>query len=178
MSKLVRCKACGNEVAKGVKKCPNCGKDNRGFMARHKVLSAIAILLVLGGVGGAMSGGEDDKVVETKVVEEERETEYLVTTMDDLKNSLENNALNAKETFEGKYLEVSGYVGVIDSDGKYITLRDANIYSLSSLQVSVSKDLLSDIATLSSDQLVTLRVKITDVGEVIGYYGKLIEIVK
>ena len=71
MSKLVNCKACGEKVAKGVKRCPNCGKDNRSFVARHKVLSAIAILVVLGGVGGAMSGGEDDKVTKTEVVEEE-----------------------------------------------------------------------------------------------------------
>ena len=65
MKKLVKCKACGNEVAKGVKRCPNCGKDNRSFVVRHKVLSAIAILVVLGGVGGAMNKGE--------VVEEENE---------------------------------------------------------------------------------------------------------
>ena len=71
MSKLVKCKACGNEVAKGVKRCPNCGKDNRSFVVRHKVLSAIAILVVLGGVGGAMSEGEDDKVTKVEVVEEE-----------------------------------------------------------------------------------------------------------
>ena len=71
MSKLVRCKACGNEVAKGVKKCPNCGKDNRSFVARHKILSAIAILVVLGGVGGAMSEGgaveEVNEIVEKEV---------------------------------------------------------------------------------------------------------------
>ena len=65
MKKLVKCKACGNKVAKGVKRCPNCGKDNRSFVVRHKVLSAIAILVVLGGVGGAMNKGE--------VVEEENE---------------------------------------------------------------------------------------------------------
>ena len=71
MSKLVKCKACGNEIAKGVKRCPNCGKDNRSFVARHKVLSAIAILVVLGGVGGAMSEGEaveeGNEVVEKEV---------------------------------------------------------------------------------------------------------------
>ena len=71
MSKLVRCKACSNEVAKGAKKCPNCGKDNRNFVARHKVLSAIAVLVVLGGVGGAMSEGvaveEGNEVVEKEV---------------------------------------------------------------------------------------------------------------
>lgn len=31
MSKLVSCKACEQEIAKGVKKCPNCGKDQRNF---------------------------------------------------------------------------------------------------------------------------------------------------
>ena len=71
MSKLVRCKACGNEVAKGVKKCPNCGKDNRSFVARHKILSAIAMLVILGGVGGAMSEGgaveEVNEIVEKEV---------------------------------------------------------------------------------------------------------------
>lgn len=30
--KLVPCKACGQEIAKGVKKCPNCGKDQRNFL--------------------------------------------------------------------------------------------------------------------------------------------------
>ncbi|MDJ1630451.1 hypothetical protein QNN00_04875 [Bacillus velezensis] len=29
---LVSCKACGKEIAKGVKKCPNCGKDQRNFL--------------------------------------------------------------------------------------------------------------------------------------------------
>ena len=71
MSKLVRCKACGNEVAKGVKKCPNCGKDNRSFVARHKILSAIAMLVILGGIGGAMSEGgaveEVNEIVEKEV---------------------------------------------------------------------------------------------------------------
>ena len=69
MKKLVNCKACGKEVAKGVKRCPHCGKDNRSFVARHKVLSAIAILVTLGGVCGVM--GEGEVVEENKVVEKE-----------------------------------------------------------------------------------------------------------
>ena len=28
-SLLKNCKACGKEVAKGIKRCPNCGKDQR-----------------------------------------------------------------------------------------------------------------------------------------------------
>ena len=78
MSKLVRCKACGNEVAKGVKKCPNCGKDNRSCVARHKILSAIAILVVLGGVGGAMSEGEATEEVNEIVEKEVKVDKYQV----------------------------------------------------------------------------------------------------
>ena len=62
MSKLVKCKSCGKEVAKGSKSCPNCGKDNRSFFMKHKILTAIAILVVLGVIGAAGSG-EDDVVV-------------------------------------------------------------------------------------------------------------------
>ena len=78
MSKLVRCKACGNEVAKGVKKCLNCGKDNRSFVARHKILSAIAMLVVLGGVGGAMSEGEAVEEVNEIVEKEVKVDKYQV----------------------------------------------------------------------------------------------------
>mgnify|MGYP006382278131 CR=1 FL=1 len=60
MKKLVNCKACGKEVAKGVKRCPHCGKDNRNFFKKHKILTVIISLLLLGvAVGGGASGGSD-----------------------------------------------------------------------------------------------------------------------
>lgn len=59
MSKLVPCKACGKEIAKGVKKCPSCGKDQRSFFGRHKILTFIGGVLVVGGMLGALGGGGD-----------------------------------------------------------------------------------------------------------------------
>lgn len=50
MSKLVKCKTCGKEIAKGGI-CPNCGADNRNFFSKHKVITIIAILIVLIGIG-------------------------------------------------------------------------------------------------------------------------------
>lgn len=47
MSKLVNCKACKKEIAKGVKKCPSCGKDQRNFFGRHKVLTGIVVVIVI-----------------------------------------------------------------------------------------------------------------------------------
>lgn len=47
MSKLVNCKACNKEIAKGVKKCPSCGKDQRNFFGKHKILTGLAVIVLL-----------------------------------------------------------------------------------------------------------------------------------
>ena len=59
MSQLVSCKACGKEIAKGVKKCPNCGKDQRNWFMRHKILSFIGAIIVFAIIGNALGGGDD-----------------------------------------------------------------------------------------------------------------------
>lgn len=55
MSKLVNCKACGNQIAKGTKCCPNCGKDNRNFFAKHKIMTVLLALFIIGCIGSASS---------------------------------------------------------------------------------------------------------------------------
>ena len=131
MSKLVRCKACGNGVAKGVKKCPNCGKDNRSFVVRHKVLSAIAILVVLGGVGGAMNKGE--------VVEEENEIVEKEVKVDKYQIEITNGYNNGYALcIEGTVTNNSGrdlsYVQILiptyDADGNKVGSAIANINNL------------------------------------------------
>ncbi|GAA0177048.1 hypothetical protein SH2C18_03440 [Clostridium sediminicola] len=58
MSKLLQCKACGKEVAKGAR-CPSCGKDSRSFFAKHKILTGIIVLAVIGAF--ASMGQNSDK---------------------------------------------------------------------------------------------------------------------
>ena len=59
MSSLVSCKACSKEIAKGVKKCPNCGKDQRNWFMRHKVLSFIGVIVLFIVVGSMLGGGDE-----------------------------------------------------------------------------------------------------------------------
>ena len=54
---LVKCKACEKEIAKGVKKCVNCGADQRNWAGRHKFLTGLAVIVVLAVVSSAMSSG-------------------------------------------------------------------------------------------------------------------------
>lgn len=72
MSKLVPCIACEKEIAKGVKKCPNCGKDQRNWFMRHKILSILGIWIAIS-IMTTLGGGEEDQ---NQVASEEKvETE-------------------------------------------------------------------------------------------------------
>ncbi|KZL93576.1 DUF4352 domain-containing protein [Clostridium magnum] len=60
MSKMKNCKVCGNQIAKGVNKCVHCGKDQRNFFMKHKIITIILGLVILGGIGSGMGGDKDN----------------------------------------------------------------------------------------------------------------------
>ncbi|AQQ54064.1 DUF4352 domain-containing protein [Planococcus lenghuensis] len=88
MSKLVACKACKKEIAKGVKKCPSCGKDQRNWLMRHKILSTIGFIFLISFVSILGSGGEETATVtnsdtegaqtQTAAAPEKQETVYKI----------------------------------------------------------------------------------------------------
>ena len=51
------CKECGASVSSGAKACPNCGKDQRIFFAKHKFITFILILLII--IIIAVNSGDD-----------------------------------------------------------------------------------------------------------------------
>lgn len=56
MAKMTNCKACGKEIASGAKICPHCGKDQRNFFMKHKIITGILVLIILGIIGTAIGG--------------------------------------------------------------------------------------------------------------------------
>ena len=55
------CKECGTEVSKGAKACPKCGKDQRNFFLKHKVLTFILAVILIGIIVGA-SGDSNNNI--------------------------------------------------------------------------------------------------------------------
>ena len=54
------CKECKQEISSSAKKCPNCGKDQRNWFMKHKILTFIGAIILLGIIGSAMNGGKDN----------------------------------------------------------------------------------------------------------------------
>ncbi|MHC1683664.1 MAG: Ltp family lipoprotein [Clostridiaceae bacterium] len=59
MSKMIVCKACGKDIAKGVKKCVHCGKDQRNFFMKHKIITGFLVLVVIGMIGSLGNEGNN-----------------------------------------------------------------------------------------------------------------------
>lgn len=73
MSKMVNCKVCGKEIANGVNKCVHCGKDQRNFFMKHKIITVILAIVVIAGIGGINGSKKDDpkKVDEATIAKTE-----------------------------------------------------------------------------------------------------------
>ncbi|MCB2309040.1 Ltp family lipoprotein [Clostridium estertheticum] len=63
MNKLIKCKACSKDIAKGVNKCPSCGKDQRNFVGQHKILTGIVVIIAI--VIASNIGGESKPTTPT-----------------------------------------------------------------------------------------------------------------
>ena len=88
-----------------------------------------------------------------------------------LVNDLEENALKAEKKYLDQYVEITGKVSNIDSDGTYISLRPSNDpYCFISTMCYIKNDeQLNKVMEMSTDDVVTIKGKVKSVGEVLGY---------
>lgn len=60
---MKKCKSCQTEIDENAKKCPNCREDQRSWFAKHKIMTAILALILIGiiaSVAGSGSGGNNN----------------------------------------------------------------------------------------------------------------------
>lgn len=116
LSNLIQCKACHKEIAKGVKKCPSCGKDQRNWFMRHKFISFIGIIVLFIIIGGALGDGDDTEKASSATDSKETQKEETIYELNDI-ITIKNMEV-AVEVFEE--LEVIGdpsFLGKEPADG-------------------------------------------------------------
>ena len=186
------CKYCGSEIPAAAKICPFCRKKQKSGPGCFTTVLAVIVFFV---IISALNPGKGDsnssrststnktvsssksssssttgnkRTSETKK-EEEIPIEYTAVTVKTMVDDLETNAMKAQEKYKNQYLEITGYLTVIDSSGKYISL-DPDRYSLTGVSCDINNDSLrAQVANMSVGDTVTLRGKCTSVGEVMGY---------
>lgn len=187
--KMKKCKYCASDIPAKAKICPNCRKK---LKTSGLVKFFVGFLLFLGIVANlASKDSTNNKPTKSEVVdnlsivkvEEPSESEsmqeeisYTAISVEQLNKELKDNALKAKETYNGTYLEVTGMLDNIDASGKYISLADNSGFDLLGVQCFIKDDgQKQKVMDMSTGNKYTIKVKITNVGEIIGYQADIIE---
>ena len=179
MSKLIKCNSCGKEVADTAKSCPGCGAKVKKPIYKRVWFWVIIVFVVIGLASGGSGESSESSNSSNNSTEKQEKIEYIKLDVDTLNDALENNAASAKETYNGKYVEVTGKLSTIDSDLAYISIvSTTDEWDFIGVHCEIKDSKTKDVVkTLSKDQTIVVRGKITDVGEVLGYYLDIIEIV-
>lgn len=156
-------------------------KANRPAWKKKRVIIPVA-LVAIAAFSAAGSGGSDEPTEITTASAEApkapaaeapaaKPAEPAITvSAEELIAALEGNALKAKNTYDGKQVVVTGFVGSIDASGDYFALLpepDAMIFT--GVQVQTSEKFMDQVSNFTQGQPVTVTGEITNVGEVMGY---------
>lgn len=68
MSKMKKCKVCSKEIASNAKTCPECGAKNKKAIYKRPWFIVLAIIIIIGAVGG--SSYEDSTVANNETISE------------------------------------------------------------------------------------------------------------
>lgn len=189
--KMINCKTCGAEIAANAKVCPKCGAKNKKPIYK-KWWFYVLIVLILAGIFGRTPSSSSSSTVPSSSkaasVQTEAQTKpaaeatpkptpepitYTHYKVTELFDALKANAMKAQNTFKDQYVEIEGYLGTIDSSGKYIGIgAEENNYDYLFQEVQCyikSDEQRNAILEMNSGDYIVLRGKIISVGEVLGY---------
>ena len=188
------CKYCQSEIPKKAKVCPNCKKKQGGILKWIGI--AYVVLIVIGALGGGgdknkstiqtENNSNDESNMENVIAEtetesgtvedpeeqekEQKEIEYIPVTATELSDALSNNAMKAQNDYKDKYLEITGKLGNIDSNGKYIGIDSDKDFDLTNIQCYIKSDEQKEtIINMSKGDSITVKGYCKDMGEVLGY---------
>lgn len=101
----------------------------------------------------------------------EKKITYKKVSANQLLKDLDKNALNAEKEYEDQYVSITGKLSNIDSSGDYISIENTdNEFYMYNIQCFVQDDKqLDKISKFSKGDKITVKGKITDVGEIMGY---------
>lgn len=157
----------------------------------------VFVVIVCLAIIGAASGGSSDNTGNTSsnqpssgsqasVIDQakepesetEPEIEYTSVDVDTMMDDLQSNAMKAEDTYNDKYLEITGRLALIDSDGKYISVfSQSDEFAILGVQCFIKdEDAKAKVMDMSIGDTVTLKVHIKEVGEVMAYVADIIEI--
>lgn len=169
-----KCPKCQEDIQLSARKCKHCGADLRNWFVRHKIITGILVLFVIGLIGSAMDKGGGTKPTQSQSstssstqtsntpapAPKPAEPTVIKITAVQLYSEYEANEVAADNAYKGKTLEISGKIDNISKDvwdNPYITLKTQAMFG--SVQCSLKDSEQDKAATLKKGQSTVVRGK-------------------
>lgn len=177
------CPACGTEIRDPkTDKCPFCGEGVKRPV--HKglwlwVMIGVSTVVLVGGIilhgtvfphGATEPGGEGPG---------DEPVSYTAVELQSMFQELGDNAARAKELYQDEYVQFEGQIVILDGDGAYIRVKDGNADAWNAptiLCYVTDREQRGFLELASKGDRITVRGRITGVGQVRGYTLKIYEI--
>ena len=186
------CKKCGSEITecKG-KTCPNCGaKITKPIYKKwwFWVLIVVGVSLVFSAAGGDNSDANNSENETSSISTPDNSQQgsnqsgaktYTVVDLQKMLDDLASNAMRAEATYQNMYVEITGKIANIDSDGSYITIESVNAdeWNFDTVMCYIKNDTQRNVIMEKEiGDTVTIKGKIISIGEVLGYSVNIDEI--
>lgn len=168
----MKCYNCGTKYFGS--SCPNCGAQK--LAVSHKkhgfgfyLFFGFVGYVVLTGVISSFSHTDDKTTGANKA--SEAPIVYKVCDISEMLNELDDNALKAERKYTDQYIEITGKLNVIDSDGKYISVAPTDgDFLFDDIQCYIKTEVQADkILDMHRGDPITIKGQIKEIGEIIGY---------
>ena len=140
---------------------------------------AVIVIAVVFGAGGeeedsASTPKNSSEQAVTNAASEVKESKYEYVSLKTMLDELEANAMKAEATYQNKYVQVEGKITNFDSDGEYISIKPTGAGEWDYLLLDVTCYIKTDaqrnvLIKKAKGDIVTIKGKITRIGEVLGY---------
>ena len=138
-----------------------------------------ALVMAIFAIGFAASEDSETESVSNEDVPSQMEQ----VTVGEMTKVLDENEMRAQKMYSGKWLEITGYLGNMDSEGEYFSLESnsARVFS-TDVKCSIPSDkreaITEKLANMNKGDKIKVKGKVTDMGEIMGYTVSIIDVVK
>lgn len=174
------CPKCGVEIPNSnVKVCFSCG-TKIGKPIYKKWWFWLIVVLAVAIIGGAFGSGDGEagSIADNNGAGSSSKT-YEEVDLQTMLDELNKNALSAEKKYQNKYVQVKGKISNFDSDGAYISIEPVNAdeWNFDTVICYIKSDAQREfLMSKEKGDAVTIKGKITSIGEILGYSINIDEI--
>lgn len=133
--------------------------------------------MVIFAIGFAASDEE-----EVSGVTDEVPTTFLKANVVDMLSDLSKNEMRAQKKYSGKWMEITGTLGAMDSEGAYFSLNEPYTLGILSVNCKIPENkrefITNKLVEMEKGDMIIVKGKITDMGEIMGYDLTVIDVTR